>query len=83
MKNLNKILDCLFIHSTKSNALHFPLEESFKVHLGEATPEEVALVEDWKTQNRAIREETLAILKDLGVENPERSLSHFETLHSL
>lgn len=83
MKNLDQVLTVLFAYVNSEKQLHFPMDASFNVRLGTATPEEIEAVEDWKTKARALREATILKLTELGVENPKSTLDHFELLHSL
>lgn len=81
MKSFNEVLSWLFAYSAAYNALTFPSEESFKVHSGTATPEETALVEEWRDKVDNLKEATILKLTELGVENPRSTLSHFNMLY--
>lgn len=83
MKNLDQVLTVLVAYVNSEKQLQFPLDISFKVSLGTATPEEIETVEEWRTKTRALREATILKLTELGVENPKSTLDHFELLHSL
>lgn len=83
MKNLEQVLTALFAYANAEKQIPFPMDASFHVHEGTATPQELKEVEEWRTKTRALHEATILKLMELGVDNPKSILNYFKLLHSL
>lgn len=83
MKNLEQVLTTLFAYVNSEKQLQFPMDASFHVHEGTATPEEIEAVEEWKMKVRSLQETAISSLTELGVDNPKSVLDTFKLLHSL
>lgn len=80
MNNFNEILTCLFLYNKQMNEIPFPFEESFIIR-EESNDIAHERVEEYLNATQSAKHNARTKLQELGVENPDAIMEHFELLY--